>query len=417
MRKILAAAALASALVACKGAQVRPTAKREFTNLEVSNCFKNARNIDTTFAELEAKPAKVSVFMYVDADGAVPAAFIHDMQDSNSAFNACLLDTAIESKFDPEGTDYVRPEPVRVAKPREGAPVPSIQQLHTQPPAENVDEKVAQGSLVFAGWATATDKGWGYLLVHDYAKSIEQFRAAIAAKADDARAQRGLALALVGSGGDVKEARTAADAAVKAQPDSVAAYEALVQVCLAQKDDKCVLDSWERATVGEVGADGKVTKPVDPAQKTARSYQLSLIQDQVKAVHARYGAEAEKQSQEAAQKAQAAAQKAADPTGCGKFPEGDERTMCFVKYCFAAGAETYARSLKPLTGADYKAGEWKVAKAKSGASDVTVQIRAKKGHQPHDATWQVAVGDNVDMKPLTIDANNISKQYNACAAK
>jgi len=128
----------------------------------------------------------------------------------------------------------------------------------------------------------------------------------------------------------------------------------------------------------------------------------------------RYSVEAEKETKAAEEKTKAAASKNADPTGCGKFPEGDERTVCFVKYCFGAGAQSYAKALKPMTGADYTAGEWKVVKSKSGASDVTVQIRAKKGTAPQDATWQVAIGDNVDMKPLNVQANNISKQYNAC---
>ena len=41
-------------------------------------------------------------------------------------------------------------------------------------------------------------------------------------------------------------------------------------------------------------------------------------------------------------------------------------------------------------------------------------IRGKKGLAPHDATWAVKVGETVDMKPTTIDANNITLHHNAC---
>jgi hypothetical protein len=159
--------------------------------------------------------------------------------------------------------------------------------------------------------------------------------------------------------------------------------------------------------------DGKVVKPVDEKQKIARSYELAQIQDQVKAIHQKFSADLEKQDRESREKAIAEAQKKADPTGCGAKPEGDERTLCFVKYCFGAGAGAYAKSLKAITGQDYAAGEWKVGKGKEGP-EVTVPIRGKKGTAPHDAVWAVKVGETVDMKPTTIDANNISLRHNAC---
>lgn len=408
MRKIFLAAAILTCLAACKSAQVRPTAKHDFPQSDIKNCYDRARNIDTTLGEMEDHPIKLTLFMLVDKDGAVPAAFLHDAQNNaGTILSGCLVDAALESKFDSEHTDFVRPQPMLFGQ----RGLAQFKQLKDQPPGE-LDPKLSQGTLTFAGWATPADKGWGYYLVHDYAKAIEQFHAAVAAKSDDARAQRGLALALVASGGDVKAARAAAEAAVKAEPDSVAAHEAMVHVCLAQKDDKCVLDSWERATIGEMDNAGKVTKPVDPMQKQARSFELAQIQEQVKAVHERFSAtEKDRKPDEAAQ---AKASSAADPTGCGKFPEGDERTLCFVKYCFADGAKAHLKDLKEGTGADYSVGSWKVTKGKGGASNVSVQFRPKGGGEPHAATWSVKVGENVNMDPLTFDAKVISAKHNAC---
>jgi hypothetical protein len=56
-----------------------------------------------------------------------------------------------------------------------------------------------------------------------------------------------------------------------------------------------------------------------------------------------------------------------------------------------------------------------VSKGKTGAQEVSVPIRAgNKSLQPHDASWEVKVGERVDMKPTTIDANNITLHHNAC---
>jgi tetratricopeptide (TPR) repeat protein len=406
MRKMLHFAAAAS-LLACAGATTRPTSLRELTTSDLTNCLQRAKSFMPQLARVEV-PVKLTLMLYVDADGAVPAAYIHDQLsgDPSKILNACLTDASVGSKFQSENTDYTRPEPLFF----QGLTALRVP-LNEQPPGK-LNRELAQETLQFAGWATPTDKGYGYYYVQNYPKAIEQFKAAIQAKAGDARAQRGYALTLLDSGGDVKEARDAAEKAAKADPDSVAAHETLVKICLKQNDPKCVLDEWERATLGEM-KDGKVVKPVDEKQKIARSYELAQIQDQVKAIHQKFSADLEKQDRESREKAVADAQKKADPTGCGATPEGDERTLCFVKYCFGAGAGAYAKSLKTITGQDYTAGEWKVGKGKEGP-EVTVPIRGKKGTPPHDAIWVVKIGETVDMKPTTIDANNISLRHNAC---
>lgn len=411
MRKTLIATALA--LAACKGPQVRPTAVQDFSPIEVNNCWTRARNIDTTLGANPEKPLKVTVFMYVDTDGAVPAAFIHDAENvAGGPLFGCLMDSAAESKFESENSDYIRPQPLLFS-----GKTAQVKQLHEQKPGP-LDEKMAQSSLTFTTWATAADKGWGYYYVHDYAKAQEQFKAALAAKADDPKALRGMALTLLDSKGDLKEARANADKAVQAAPTMVAAWEAQARVCLAQKEDECTLNAFEHATKGELDKDGKVVKAADEKQRAARSYELVEIQDQVKAVAEKFNADAEGKRKEAEDKARAAAQKANDPTGCGqKFPEGDERTLCLVKFCFEKGAQEYAKSLKPLTGQDYSAGEWKIGKGKSG-NEVSVAIRAasakksKTGPSAHDAIWSLDAAGQA--KAANIDAAQIAQKHNAC---
>jgi tetratricopeptide (TPR) repeat protein len=405
MRKILFAAA--ASLLACGGAKTRPTGLRDFPTSDVQNCWQRARNIDTNLGAREGEYIPLTLMLLVDKDGAVPAAFINDAKNLHGTIlQGCLLDYAVGSKFEPENTDYVRPEPLYFAG-TQGIK----KQLKEQPPGP-LDAGLAQSTLTFADWATPVDKAYGSYYVHDYKKALELFRAALQAKPDDARALRGLALTLLDSGGEVKEARDTAEKAAKLDPDSVAAHETLVKICLKQNDPRCVLDEWERATLGEM-KDGKVIKPVDEKQKIARSYELAQIQDQVKAVHEKYSSQVEKEDQEAREKAIAEARKKSDPTGCGAKAEGDERTLCFVRYCFADGAGAYAQSLRAITGQDYSPGQWRVSKGKEGP-EVTVPIRGKKGMPPHDATWAVKIGETVDMKPTTIDANNITLHHNSC---
>ena len=188
MRKILLAAALVSSVAACKsGPGAKPTAKHDLPGTDVQNCYNRARNIDTTLGNNPDKPVKMTIYMYVDKDGAVPAAFIHDAQNNSSPIlAACILDSVVESKFDSENTDYVRPQPMFFS----GAKG-LLRQLHEQPQGQ-LDEKLAQSTLRFTDWATPADKGWGYYLTHDYSRAIEQFRAA----KNDPAALRGLAMAL-----------------------------------------------------------------------------------------------------------------------------------------------------------------------------------------------------------------------------
>ncbi len=405
--RLAVALVLASGLLACKGSQVRPSALRELPTSDLDFCGKQAQRLIPGFAREDA-PATISIYLYLDADGAVPAAFIHDQNDAKApTLWGCVTDYAVSSKFESKGIDYLRPQAVRYQR------LSTTQLTEKDYPLRPLDEKLAQETLQFAGWATNTDKGFGYFYVHKFPESVAAFREALKLKPDDGRAMRGLALALVDSNGDQKEARALADKAVAAAPNSEAPLEALSRVCLATKDDECAYDNFEKAL-----------KAPDEAP---RSIELAQLQGLLKPVAERLKASEEAKNKGLAEQASSEAAKHADPTGCGKFPEGDDRTICFVKYCFAEGARRYALDLKPMTGQDYTASDWTAGKTKGGAASVTVAIRAgaagkaRKGKKrtaeagsAHDAIWEVSLGDTVGMKPLTIDANNISAKYNAC---
>jgi hypothetical protein len=204
---------------------------------------------------------------------------------------------------------------------------------------------------------------------------------------------------------------------VQLKPDSAATQDALIHVCLAQKDDKCAFDAFEAARKA-------------PDQQ-ARSFELALVQDRVKAAADRLNAQASEEDEKRRQQAEAAMEKS-DPTGCRKLEAGsDGQLLCLIKRCFERGAREYAKNeLKPLTGQDYAAGEWKVLSHKGDIAEVTVPIRtasaarkagkkgragpADEGPSAHDATWKVTVGENISMVPQTLDAANIAKRYDAC---
>lgn len=385
-------------LLACKGTQVRPTSNNELPGTDISNCFRSAVQFDPMLKNAE-KPGTFTLMMLVDDDGAVAASFVHDAKDiAATQFFACVTDKAIASKFPGEKIDYLRPQPIYVKNPNA-----EERGLKEQPVGE-FDEALARRTLVFPDWAQPVDRAWGQYYVHDYPAALAGFRQILTARADDARALRGLAVTLVDSKGDLKEARDAANKAVKAAPDSEATNEALLKVCIAAKDDECAYDAFEK---------GRKAPDLQ-----ARSFELAQLQDEVKAAAERLKSGEESKRKEEEEKLKAAqgdAAKNKDVTGCGSAPEGDERSLCLAKYCFAKGAQAYATELKPMLGMEYVAGDWKTVKGKKGATMVTVQIRSKKkGGQPHDATWEMDLKDGL-MKAGNIDASNISQKHNACA--
>src|SRR5438067_1097190 len=171
-----------------------------------------------------------------------------------------------------------------------------------------------------------------------------------------------LAQALADSNGDSNRAKELAKKAIELKPESEATHEAMIHACLAAKDDKCAFDEFDLA---------KAKPDLD-----ARRRELASIQDQVKEAAERLqsGAQQQEEKQKSAQEAAAGK---SDPTGCRKLEDNsDAQLLCLIKRCFEQGAREYAKELKPLTGQDYSAGEWKVAKHSGSKAQVTVPIRA-----------------------------------------
>jgi hypothetical protein len=390
--RVVPVLAIVAVLGGCAGGGVRPTKENPPYQAQFDRCYTTAKSLGNM-----ALQGMMTIKMVVDVDGTVPAAYISDVKGLDSmALNRCVMNFIVNVKWPAEGLDYLRPYSVSYAGVASFLPDPK-----DIPKDVPLDEKLAQDTLEFADWATAVDKGWGLFYVHKYADAIASFKAYLAQHPDDVRALRGLAAAQAVSGGDLKEARQSAAKAIQLKPDTEATHEAMLRVCIAEKNDECIFDEFDKARKA--------------SDVNIRSIELATLQDAAKAAADRLqSSEHTRHEQEVAdaKKKNEEMQKKNDPLGCGKVPEGDERTLCFVKGCFDKGGHTYAESLRGLTGASYKAGEWKIA-SKGTSSKVTLTIRAS-GVQAHDASWQVTVGDNVDMRPLDIDANNISTQYNAC---
>lgn len=396
----IAALLLVPAALGC--AVVRPTSNRELLGTDLKSCFVKATQYGNPGLQGSA-----SLFMIVDADGAVPASWIHDRKDLEAPLmHGCLASVGVISKFEGEKVDYLRGWTIDCG----GA---DCQKGVVHDLSKPLDAALAKASLTFADWATDADKGWGYYYTQQYPEAVTAFRKVLALKADDVRALRGLAQTLAESGGDLKEARELADKALAAAPKNAGALEAITRVCLKANDDECVVKHFSEV----VKAEGV----------QSRSLELASLNDSAKAAAARLDA-AEKTKAEAAEKARVEALNKADPLGCYKL-DGDAKAGCYVKRCFGAGAAKYAEQLKAVTRLDYQAQEPILAIGPDGTTLVTYPIRApepkavkgkgKKGApklEHKDATWVVKLGAMIDMKPYNenLSAYNIAKDFNAC---
>ena len=402
-----AALTLLLVLAACAGAASRPTSQRELPLADLNNCYTKAKQYGA--GQLQGT---LGLYVYIGDDGAVPAAWVHDAQGLNyPSFRNCLTTQGTNSKFEPEKEDYLRgftitcpPDSIRCTK-----------EAITALPKEPIDEKLAQDSLAFADWATGADKGWGYYYTRQFPQAITAFNEALKANPGDVRALRGFAQATAESGGDLKAAREAAEKAVAAQRNA-ATLEALVRVCLKQKDDECTVKNFVEATKS--------------SDKGTRSFDLAGLNDAVRTANERLAKTEESQASESKAAAEAAAARA-DPEGCYKR-EGAERAVCYVKHCFGAGAVVYGASeLKKVTGQTYLAGTWSATGNDTKGYLVTVPLRTpaddsagstgKKARlsmaSSQDASWKVAVGDNINMQATTPSASFIAKDHNACKPK
>jgi tetratricopeptide (TPR) repeat protein len=266
-----------------------------------------------------------------------------------------------------------------------------------------------------AGWATAAERGWAYLLVGNRTAALKDLGQALKERPGDVRALRGMAIALVESEGDLSRARDVAQKAVQLRPDTVATHETLLRVCLAQKDDRCVASEYEAAR-----------KVPDAA---ARAVELSRLDEPAKAAAERVAATAKQEEERRVLEAEARLQKI-DPAGCRKLEaNSDAQLVCLVKRCFEASAQQYAKELHTPDGQPYAPGEWKVATRNGDTAEVTVPIRpdpagrkrrrkrkANAGElaEVHDATWRATIGENITLVPLTGDAANVARKSDAC---
>jgi hypothetical protein len=228
----------------------------------------------------------------------------------------------------------------------------------------------------------------------------------------DVRALRGLALALVDSGGDLSRAREAAQKAVQLRPVTVATHEALLRVCLAQSDDRCSAAEYEAA------------RKAPDAE--ARAAELSRLEDAARSATERVAVLDKQEEEKRAAEAEATLQKI-DPAGCRKLEaNSDAQLVCLVKRCFETGAREYAKEIHTKDGQPYAPGEWKVASRRDDTAEVTVPIRpdasAKKRRrrknadpgEPHDATWRATIAETITLVPLTDDAANVTRKSEAC---
>jgi tetratricopeptide (TPR) repeat protein len=401
-----AAAGAQIALLACGGMKAtRPTTLRELPQSDVSRCYQAAHSLGNKNLQ-----GFMELYQIVDEQGDVPAAFVHHQSGIDSpAFFNCMTLLGSGSKFPAQGIDYLRPNPMGCDSANATCTRLSLKDEQQAP----LDEKLAQDTLTFADWATPTDRGWGYYLVRKYKDALDQFQKALEQNANDVRALRGRAVAMAESGGDLAQAKESAQKALQLQPASESTHEAMLRVCLAQKDDRCTYEEFEAA---RKAPDFQV-----------RSFELAALQGPAKAAADRLTARAAQEEEKRRQQAEADLQKA-DPAGCRKMEaNSDAQLLCLIKRCFESGADQYAKELKPLTGQDYAAGDWKLQDRNGENAQVTVPIRVappKKGKSKkksqaadadtHDATWKVTVGENITMMPLNLDAANIATRYDAC---
>jgi hypothetical protein len=385
-------------LLACGGAakESRPTALHEMAAPEMARCTPGAPPPKGSF----------EVDQFVTDQGDVPAAWVRAQKvpDGGQLFR-CATRLATEAKYAAQKTDSVRTSRISC----DGTSCQSSGLADGRSPLE---ERLAQSTLHVAGWATAAERGWAQHLVRDDPGALKQFGQALKERPGDARALRGLAIALVESGGDLARARDAAQKAVQLRPDSEATNETLARVCLAQKDDRCAVSALEAA------------RKAPDAE--AHAAELAELDEPVKAAAGRIAAAEKEEHERRAAEAEAALQKI-DPAGCRKLEaNSDAQLLCLVKRCFETPAKQYAKELRTKDGREYAAGEWKVASRKGDAAEVAVAIRAappaKKRRkrtgadqaEDHDASWRATVGESITLVPQNADAANVARRSEAC---
>ena len=96
------------ATTACAGAGSRPTNMRELPVTDIERCYQTARGLGN-----QNLKGSLDLWQYLDEQGDVPAAFVHDAKGLDFApFMSCLTDLATGSKYESQKVDYLRPNPI-----------------------------------------------------------------------------------------------------------------------------------------------------------------------------------------------------------------------------------------------------------------------------------------------------------------
>ena len=282
--------------------------------------------------------------------------------------------------------------------------------------------KAAQETLDIADWATQAERANAETVVHLYPQAIEHARQALAENPNDPIALRALSQSLAESGGDLIEARKAAERLVSLDEASEMGHEALLRVCLASKDDRCVFEAWKKA---------RQAPDLQP-----RSRLLAELQGPTQIAVERLrqaGPSGAATTASAAQRAGAssgappAAAAAAPPDPCASEQGDEAQALCVVKRCLDQGSADYAKELSSQNGLSYAAGDWRAKKVADGKLLITRPIlpKAAKPGDPapagdrHDALWLVNLtnAEQFVMRPTNTEARQITVRHNRCTAR
>jgi len=331
---------------------------------------------DRKFERCLTSAAPVWVFPPVPVDYQRPYApsFVHSGTDTNVSLvgNQQMAGMGRASIFLPDINELPEPTPINVV--------------------------AAQGTLELADWATAGERAYAQALVRRYPEAIKEARDALASDPGDGMALRALAQSLAESGGDLVDARRAAERLIALDADSVAGHEALLRVCLAARDDRCAFEEWSRA---------RKAKDMQP-----RSRLLAELQGPTQLAAERL--------QTAARAGQAGkdAPRPADPCAAEKGEEA--QALCVVKRCLDEGSAAYAKELSSQNAIPYEARDWRVKTLSAGKFLVTRPIEPvppRPGVARHDALWLVKSGENLIMRPTNTEARQITVRHNRCTAR
>ena len=278
----------------------------------------------------------------------------------------------------------------------QGAPGVFLPHANEIPPPEPIDYELAARTLEIQEEATLAERGLADLLTHQYPAAVQNFRGALEKNAAEPLALRGLAQALAETN-QLPEARETAAKLLQIAPESVAGHEAMLRVCLLQKEAPCLVQHWQAATKA---------KDFAPRSRIFKEELQTAVQQTV--ADARKGG-----APQTGQAPQATQAPAADECAAAKSDEA--LALCMVKRCLDAGSAQYAKELGEQNKVAYTSGDWH-AKA-AGTGKVVVSRPISGNGEQHNPMWLVKLGDQVTMQPTNAEARQITLTHNACAAR